>query len=79
MEGLKDRNVHGSKSYFSYPEYLAYRDQNQAVGVAGTRLATGVGSSIARPVLTAAANDSRNHNRVRSLPAMTRATGRRAS
>ena len=29
MEGLKNRNVHGSKSYFSYPEYLAYRDQNQ--------------------------------------------------
>src|SRR5687767_2688223 len=29
MQGLKDRNVHGSKSYFSYPEYVAYRDQNQ--------------------------------------------------
>src|SRR5436309_804476 len=29
MQGLKSRNVHGSKSYFSYPEYAAYRDQNQ--------------------------------------------------
>ena len=29
IKGLKSRNVHGSKSYFSYPEYLAYRNQNQ--------------------------------------------------
>src|SRR3954452_11676855 len=28
MAGLKSRNVHGSKSYLSYPEYSAYRDQS---------------------------------------------------
>ena len=28
MRGLKFRNVHGTRSYLSYPEYAAYRDQN---------------------------------------------------
>jgi macrolide transport system ATP-binding/permease protein len=28
MQGLRSRNVHGSKAFFSYPEYAAYRDQS---------------------------------------------------
>ena len=28
MEGLRSRNVHGSRAFFSYPEYAAYRDRN---------------------------------------------------
>ena len=28
MQGLRDRNVHGSRAYLSYPEYTAYRDQS---------------------------------------------------
>jgi macrolide transport system ATP-binding/permease protein len=28
MSGLKSRNVHGAKSYLSYPEFSAYRDQS---------------------------------------------------
>ena len=28
MQGLRSRNVHGSRTYFSYTEYAAYRDQN---------------------------------------------------
>ncbi len=28
MQGLRNRNVHGSRAFFSYPEYAAYRDQN---------------------------------------------------
>lgn len=44
----------------------------------GTRLATGLGSTIAQPVLTADTYDSGDHTRARFLPAMTRATGRRA-
>src|SRR5688572_16782577 len=40
MRGLKDRNVHGSRSYLSYPEYAAYRDQNHVFsGLAGYALA----------------------------------------
>src|SRR5688572_672901 len=40
MQGLKSRNVHGSKSYFSYPEYVTYRDQNQVFsGIAGYSVA----------------------------------------
>jgi predicted permease len=28
MRGIKSRNVHGSRAYFSYAEYQAYRDQS---------------------------------------------------
>ena len=28
MQGLRERNVHGSRAFFSYTEYAAYRDQN---------------------------------------------------
>src|SRR3954469_5365201 len=28
MQGLKNRNVHGSRAFFSYTEYQAYRDQS---------------------------------------------------
>ena len=45
----------------------------------GTRLATGLDSSIARPVLTAAVNDSTPSYCARSLPAMTSVGGPRAS
>ena len=54
MQGLRNRNVHGSKAYFSYAEYAAYRDQNHvftglaahasshlALGGAGARRLTG--------------------------------------
>ncbi len=54
MQGLRTRNVHGSRTYFSYPEYAAYRDQNHvftglaahasthlALGGAGARRLTG--------------------------------------
>ena len=54
MRGLRSRNVHGSRAYFSYPEFAAYRDQNHSftglaahavaeVSIAGTgRLAAAV-------------------------------------
>jgi predicted permease len=32
MQRSMSRNVHGSRYYFSYPEYLAYRDQNRSFG-----------------------------------------------
>ncbi len=39
MQGLRTRNVHGSRTYFSYPEYAAYRDQNHVfTGLGGARL-----------------------------------------
>ena len=54
MQGLRNRNVHGSKAYLSYAEYAAYRDQNHvftglaahasahlALGGAGARRLTG--------------------------------------
>src|ERR1700722_7285978 len=44
----------------------------------GTRLATGLDSSIARPALAAGANDNTNHTCSRSLPAMASIGGRRA-
>src|SRR3954470_21572521 len=28
LRGLRNRDVHGSSSFLSYPEYQAYRDQN---------------------------------------------------
>src|SRR5215831_9514251 len=28
MQGLRERNVHGDQSLFSYPEYTTFRDQN---------------------------------------------------
>ncbi|MGD0771419.1 MAG: ABC transporter permease [Candidatus Solibacter sp.] len=31
MEGLRSRNVHGSRAFLSYPEYAAYRDQNHVL------------------------------------------------
>src|SRR5881409_3917501 len=51
MRGLKNRNVHGSKSYFSYPEYVAYRDQNQVFsGLAAFAVANlTMGGAEARP------------------------------
>jgi predicted permease len=30
IQGLKERNVHGSRGYLSYPEYQAYRDQSHS-------------------------------------------------
>ena len=45
MQGLRDRNVHGSRAFFSYPEYAAYRDQNHVftglAAHASTHLALG--------------------------------------
>jgi predicted permease len=31
MRGLKSRNVHGAPSFFSWPEYKSYRDQNHVL------------------------------------------------
>ncbi len=31
MRGLKDRNVNGAESFFSWPEYKSYRDQNHVL------------------------------------------------
>src|ERR1700693_2413617 len=31
MRGLKDRNVHGAESFFSWPEYKTYRDDNHVL------------------------------------------------
>jgi hypothetical protein len=54
MQGLRSRNVHGSRAFFSYAEYAAYRDQNHvfsglaahasahlALGGAGSRRLSG--------------------------------------
>ena len=45
MQGLRQRNVHGSRAFFSYPEYAAYRDQNHVftglAAHASTHLALG--------------------------------------
>ena len=45
MQGLRSRNVHGSRAFFSYPEYAAYRDQNHVftglAAHASTHLALG--------------------------------------
>ena len=52
MQGLRERNVHGSRAYFSYPEYAAYRDQNHVfaglAAQAAARLA--LGGAGARPL-----------------------------
>src|SRR5262249_36531661 len=52
IQGLQSRNVHGSRAFLSYPEYVAYRDQNRTFsGLAAFASAQlTLGGATARPI-----------------------------